>query len=424
MMPQRDGLSQRAEWAGGEPIASVLMARTLAQPDLISLAAGFVDPVTLPVEPTRQALEAVWSNPADARAALQYGTTIGHPPLREAILERMLRAEGETAAELNASVDQVVITAGSNQLLYLVGDALLDPGDIVLCGAPSYFVYQGTLGNLGARTVGVETDEDGLIPEALEDTLARLEAQDQLGRVKAVYVTTYYDNPTGVSVAPRRRPLLVDIARRWSREGTIYLIEDAAYRELRYYDDDTPSLRAHDPEGETVIHAGTFSKSFSPGVRVGWGIVPRRLLGAVLAEKGNIDFGSPHLNQVLMAAVLRMGLFDPHVRRLRDSYRKKLDAMLDAADRFLAPIDGVRWVRPRGGLYVWLRLPETIDTGLSGPLFDRAVEEGTLYIPGEYCYPDVPDPRRNMIRLSFGIQSCDGIHRGIESLARAIRGVL
>ncbi len=422
--PHKDGLSRRAGWAGGEPIANVLMARTLAQPELVSLAAGFVDPETLPVEPTRRAFEAIWSDPARARAALQYGTTIGHLPLREAVLDRMLQADEKTESELNVSVEQVVVTAGSNQLLYLVSDTLLDPGDIVICGAPSYFVYQGTLTNLGVRTVGVEIDNHGLIPEAIEKTLARLERDGELGRVKAIYATTYYDNPSGVSVPAGRRAAMIELAKRWSRENKIYLIEDAAYRELRYYGDDTASLRSFDPEGETVIHAGTFSKSFSPGIRVGWGVLPPRLVKPVLAMKGNIDFGSPHMNQTLMATVLEMGLFDPHVERLRDSYRTKLDATLGAADELLAPIDGVQWVRPTGGLYVWLRLPETIDTGLSGSLFGRAVDEGVLYVPGEYCYPETPRPSTNMIRLSFGIQSCESIYRGIEALARAIRGVL
>jgi 2-aminoadipate transaminase len=424
-MPPRGGLSRRAHWAGGEPIANLLMAKTLAHPELVSLAAGFVDHQTLPVEPTRQALDAIWADSQQARAALQYGTTVGYPPLREAVLERMLKADRRSRREMHVSVDQVVITAGSNQLLFLVSETLLDPGDMVICGAPSYFVYLGTLSSLGARAVGVETDQDGLIPEAVEHELTRREAAGQLRRVKAIYVTTYYDNPSGVTLSVERRAALVEIARRWSRHGKIHVIEDAAYRELRYYGEDTASLRAFDPDGQTVVHAGTFSKSFSPGIRVGWGILPPKLLEPVLAQKGNLDFGSPNLNQHLMASVLRLGLFDPHLQRLRHSYREKIDAILGAADELLDPIEGIEWVRPTGGLYVWLRLPEAIDTGLSGPLFDRAVQEGVLYVPGEYCYPkDGLPPKKNRIRLSFGIQSCPSIRRGIEALSRAIRQVL
>jgi 2-aminoadipate transaminase len=420
-----NGLSRRAHWAGGEPIANILMAKTLAHPELVSLAAGFVDHETLPAEATGQALDRIWSDPRKTRTALQYGTTIGHLPLREAVLDRMLRADGCTAPELKLTAEQVVVTAGSNQLLDLVGDVLLDPGDVVICGAPSYFVILGTLGSLGSRTVGVPIDEHGLIPEAVEDTLARLEAAGDLPRVKLIYVCTYYDNPSGVTVPAERRAALLRIAQRWSRRGKIHVIEDAAYRELRYYGDDVPSLRSFDREGQTVVQVGSFSKSYSPGIRVGWGILPPALLQPVLSAKGHLDFGSPNLNQVLMATVLEMGLFDPQLERLRAHYRRKIDVILDAADEFLAPIGGIRWVRPTGGHYVWLRLPEPIDTGVSGPLFDLAAREGVLYVPGEFCYPKEGQPvPRNMLRLSFAFPSCQSIRQGVEALARAIRQVV
>lgn len=423
-MADLDHLSRRAQWAGGEPIASRLMARTLAYPDLVSLAAGFVDQQSLPVEATAQALVTIWSDSALSQATLQYGTTIGYPPLREAILARMLQADRQTAAEAKLSASQVVITAGSNQFLHLVGETLLDPGDIVLCGSPSYYVYLGTLTNVGARAIGVEVDQEGLIPDAIESQLVRLERAGELGRVKLIYVTTYYDNPTGVTLSAERRAKLVEIAQRWSRAGKIHIVEDVAYRELRYHGTDIPSLRSFDPEGDTVIVAGSFSKSYSPGIRVGWGILPPKLVVPVLSVKGNVDFGSPNFNQILMAAVMNLGLFERHVERLCDEYCAKIDVLLKAADELLAPL-GLQWVRPTGGLYLWLRLPEGIDAGIQGPLFDRAAKEGVLYVPGEYCYPLEGQPiPKNMVRLSFGIPSCENLRRGIEALARALREVL
>jgi 2-aminoadipate transaminase len=400
------------------------MAKALVNPGVISLAVGFVDQQTLPVGPTGQAFQQLWSDAEMARAALQYGTTRGHLPLREAILERMLQADGRSAGELQLSVDQVVVTAGSNQFLALVSDALMDPGDIVICGAPSYYVYLGTLRNLGVRAVGVATDHHGLIPAAVEEELSRRRAAGELQRVKAIYVTTYYDNPTGVSLSAERRAELVEIAQRWSSRQRIYVIEDAAYRELRYDGDDLPSLRSFDPEGKTVILAGTFSKAFSPGIRVGWGILPPALLAPVLAAKGNTDFGSPHFNQALMAAVLRLGLFEPHVKELRAGYRRKIDVMLHAAVELLQPLGCIDWVRPSGGLYVWLRLPEHLDAGIGGPLFAAAVREGVLYVPGDYCYSEPLRAPRNRLRLSFGVPSCANIRRGMEALARAIGQVL
>ena len=153
-------LSQRAQWAGGQPI-SRLMQMALANPGLISLAAGFVDQPSLPVDATRQAVERVLAEPSYARAALQYGPTSGDARLRELVLERFRQADGHPAAERDLSIEQVLLTAGSNQLLHLVAEALLDPGDIVLCAAPTYFVFLGILGNLGARAIGVASDTGG-----------------------------------------------------------------------------------------------------------------------------------------------------------------------------------------------------------------------------------------------------------------------
>jgi len=418
-------LSRRAACAGQEPIASVLMARTLANPQLVSLAAGFVDQQGLPLEATREALEAIWSDPCRARAALQYGTTAGYLPLREILLGRLLQADGCSAAELGVSVEQVIVTAGSNQLLFLLGDVLLDPDDIVLCASPSYFVFLGTLKGLGARTVGVATDRHGPIPEAIDELLRHYQQAGQLHRVKAIYLCSYFDNPTGATVAGQRRAELVELVRRWSRDSKLYLIEDAAYRPLRYYGSDIPSIRSFDSAGETVVYVDSFSKTFSPGLRVGWGLLPKDLVQPVLAEKGNIDFGSPNFNQVLMATVLELGLYQRHVQQLCRLYRKKLDVALRAVADCFADNQHVLWLTPEGGLYLWLRLPEQVDTGPQGPLFERAVAEGVLYVPGDCCFPDAPSGKpKNFLRLSFGIPSCEEIIKGIQGLRRALAQVL
>ncbi|MBN1909865.1 MAG: PLP-dependent aminotransferase family protein [Pirellulales bacterium] len=424
-MADQGDLSQRARWAGGETLVSLLMARALGNPELVSLAVGFTDQQTLPVGPARAAFEAIWSDPARARAALQYGTTAGYLPLRKILLERMRAADGLTVKQMRATPEQIVVTAGSNELLFLVSDTILDPDDIILCAAPSYYVYLGTLANLGVRAVGVDADEHGMVPEAVEQELIRLRDDEQLHRLKAIYVVSYYDNPCSVTMPAERRAALVDLARRYSDGNRIRIIEDAAYRDLRYWGEDVPSMRSFDPDGTTVITAGSFSKSFSPGVRVGWGLLPPDLVGPVLSLKGNIDFGSPNFNQYLMWSVLEQSLFDEHIEAIQAGYRVKVAAMLDAADELLGPIEGVEWIRPTGGLYVWMRLPEHVDTGLAGALFERSVAEGVLYVPGEYCYPS--ESRRipkNMIRLSFGVPSCEDIRRGMEALARAIRHVL
>jgi 2-aminoadipate transaminase len=180
-----------------------------------------------------------------------------------------------------------------------------------------------------------------------------------------------------------------------------------------------------DAERDTVIAAGTFSKSFSPGIRVGWGVLPDELVAPVCSQKGNIDFGSPNFSQHLMWRVLDSGQFASHVLAVRAGYHLKLEAMLAAADVHLKAIDGVRWQVPRGGLYLWVKLPERIDAGPNGKLFDAAIAEGVLYVPGQYCYPGEGERVRcSTMRLSFGVQSADRIREGVESLGRAVRRVL
>ena len=416
-------LSERAIRAGGQPI-SELMHQAIARPQLISLAAGFVDQQSLPVEATREALTALLSEPLEARSALQYGTTPGFAPLRERLLADLLAADSQTQAETRLSPDQLVLTAGSNELLHLVTDTLCNPGDVVLCTAPTYFVYSGILKNLGVRSYGIACDDQGLVPDSLDEAFSRLEVAGDLPRVKAVYIVSYFDNPRGITLTAERRAPIVDLVCRWSRKAshTIYIIDDMAYRELRYDGDDVPSLRRYDEQGDTVITTHTFSKSFSPGLRVGYGVLPKIVLSGVCEQKGNVNFGSPNFNQHLIAKVLEAGLWGPHVERLREAYRPKMAAMLSAAEEHFSRIEEMRWVRPRGGLYVWAELPRHIDAGPSGNLFEQAIAEGVLYVPGEFCFPtEGAQPRANTMRLSFGVQSCERIRQGMAALARAIR---
>jgi 2-aminoadipate transaminase len=424
MTETRGGLSLRAGWAADAPI-SQLMATALARPELVSLAAGFVDQASLPVEATRSAALALLKHADQARAALQYGTTAGDPVLRRQVLDRVLDQDrSDPAAPKPATetvVEQVVLAAGSNQILHLLSEALLDPGDIVLCDAPTYFVFLGILRTMGARAVGVSCDDAGMSVAALEAQLERCAQRGELDRVKAIYVMTYFDNPRSVSLQPERRAALVALAKRYSRTHPIYIIEDAAYRELHFAGKDHASLRAHDAAGDTVVYAGTFSKSFAPGVRVGFGIFPRALVDAVLGIKGNLDFGSPHLNQRLVSEVLRLGLYEPHVALLRAVYARKLSTMLRALDEHVGGTGLGRYNRPQGGLYVWVEVSSGMDTGFGGAVFERALEEGVLYVPGGYCFPEPTAHSHAYMRLSFGVQSEPRIAQGVESLARALR---
>ena len=408
------------------PPISELMRRALAHPHLVSLAAGFVDSVTLPAEATGEIAAALLADPVEGRRGLQYGTTQGDHGFRHRLIRDLERDEHVAAGTFGPFIDRTVVTTGSQQLLYLIAEALLDPGDIVLVEAPTYFVYLGVLASRGAVAVGVETDAGGLRLDALEATLADLEAQGRLGRVKLIYTITEHGNPTGLSLAAGRRGPLVDLARRWSKEHRIFVLEDAAYRGLSFEASEPPSVWSHDAAagGESVILARTFSKTYSPGLRTGFGVLPEALVGPVVALKGNHDFGSPNLNQLLIDRALADGGYRAQVGRLVRAYRRKRDALLAALDEHFGHLEregAVTWTRPEGGIYVWLTLPEGVDAGPDGALFARSMEEGMLYVPGVYAYPEVPGPApTNHIRLCYGEPGEAELSEGVRRLAAAL----
>jgi 2-aminoadipate transaminase len=417
--------SQRRQQASEQSIA-YLMKKGLESRDVISLAAGFVDEVTLPVSLVRESIDDILTDDLAGHGVLQYGTTAGFGPLRDNLLTHLARLEDCSTSDLNVTSNEIVVTSGSQQLLQHLSDALFDPGDICLVAAPTYFVFLGTLNGVGARTIAVDTDENGMRMDALEAELARLEEAGDLNRVKMIYLVSSFENPSGVTLADDRRKQVVEIAKRWSKQHRILILEDAAYRELRYEGEDGPSIWRYDETRQYVILAQTFSKSFSPGIRVAYGVLPRDLVSAIHDVKGNFDFGSPNLNQRIVSHALRSGKYEQHVAGLQSSYRVKRDAMLAAADEFFSDIPGVSWLRPNGGLYVWMTLPDEVETGFAGPLFQHATKsESVMYVPGEIAYPkDSPHRRRSQMRLSFGVETPDTIREGMRRLAKAVRHVM
>ncbi len=273
--------------------------------------------------------------------------------------------------------------------------------------------------------IGVATDDEGLRPDALDDTLATLEAAGQLPRVKLIYTVSEHSNPSGISLAADRRGAIVALARQWSSAHRIYVLEDSAYRGLTYDGIEPPSVWSHDPEGDTVILARTFSKTFSPGLKIGYGVLPAGVAEPVLRLKGNHDFGSSNFHQVLLSRLIADGSYDQQIAELTVTYRSKRDVMLAALEEHLAGFEGVEWTRPSGGLYVWLTLPEELDAGLAGPLFQHCLAEGVIYVPGSYAFATEPGPvPRNHARLCFGVPDEAALAEGVRRLAKALAGCL
>jgi 2-aminoadipate transaminase len=413
-------LSQRARRTS-EPQISWLLKKSLENPSFISLAAGLVDQQSLPAGPMQNLLERLFASEQASKRALQYGTTGGDLALRRVIARRL----EDHGLAVPVDPDDVVVTSGSQQLLFLITDVLVDTGDIVLVEDPTYFVYMGVLAGAGARTLGVPTDDDGIIPEALEERFRELKAAGDLPRVKMLYLMTYFQNPKGTSHSRQRREQIYEIVERYSTdENFIYILEDAAYFELQFEGEEIPFMKTLDRNNERVMLALTFSKAFSPGLRLGYGHLPSGITPHVLNQKGNHDFGSGNLSQNIIYHALTTDAFDEHGKLLRQRYRQKRDLMLKTLrEEFPA---GIQNVDPLGGLYVWVTLPEGMSSSPGSRFFKEAMDREVLYVPGCYCYAQEPDRAKpdNQLRLCYAYIEEEPMVEGMRRIADAARACL
>ncbi|MGA3267005.1 MAG: PLP-dependent aminotransferase family protein [Verrucomicrobiota bacterium] len=436
--PALSALGQRAT----EPPISWLMHTALSRPKLISLAAGFTDNPSLPLAETRALLHGLLRSPQSGRPALQYGSTAGDPILRELTAAHVLKLDakavgamecwrnGASKSSLQNSITplshspaRMLISGGSQQLLYLVTEALCDEGDMVLVEDPTYFVYLGIVQNRGLRARGVRLQRDGLDLAHLESVLQSLKRRGELPRVKLLYLVSYLQNPTGVTTGFEKKRAILKLLQAF--EGAaghpIYLLEDAAYRELRFSGGDVPSALAVRGAAERVIYTGTFSKPFATGARVGFGILPGPLFATVKHIKGNHDFGTANLLQQLYVRALKSGIYETHVARLQMRYAQKARVMRLALERHFPP--AVEWWGPEGGLYFWARLPGRLASGVKSKVFQTALKNDVLYVPGGICYADDPTRRKpdHEMRISFGNASESDIREGIRRLGAVLR---
>jgi 2-aminoadipate transaminase len=264
-------------------------------------------------------------------------------------------------------------------------------------------------------------DDEGMIMSALEAKLEDLVHTGRLDRLKLIYTCDYFQNPSGLTLSLERRRRLIDLVRRYSRQHRLLILEDAAYRELGFDPRSLPSIKSLDTENQHVIYAGTFSKPLAPGLKTGYALLPPDLMGPLLRIKGGHDFGSGNFAQHLIERFLASGVYARHVAALRQIYRAKCEAMLEALEEEFGDRPDVRWTKPEGGMFVWLTMGE-MDTGPGGPLVAAALEEGMLYVPGEFCH--MPDDHgnlpRNEMRLSYGVEPPKRVREAIRRLRRAV----
>ncbi len=409
-----------------EPPISWLMATALARPKLISLAAGFTDNESLPVQEVHQLLTELLCSPKAGQAALQYGTTAGDTTLRQLTALHLADLDGQRGALPAYSPKRTLITSGSQQVLYMVTEALCDPGDIVLVEDPTYFVYVGILQSHGIGARGIRMEKDGLDLAHLEQVLAALKRSGELRRVKMLYLVSYYQNPTGLTTSLAKKAGALKLLRKYERAAghPLYLLEDGAYRELRFVGQEVPSGLVVKGGSDRVLYAGTYTKPFSTGARVGFGVLPEPVLTAVLHIKGNHDFGSSNLLQQLLARALASGRYEKHLEALRSRYAHKAEVMRQAIQEHFPRAVEV-W-EPEGGLYFWARLPRALKSGMKSKLFRTALAHDVVYVPGELCYADDPTrPRPNHeMRISYGAVSEPNLRTGIARLGAVLHELL
>jgi 2-aminoadipate transaminase len=384
---------------GFRPSAIRELLKTTVTPDVISFAGGLPAPELFPVEAMGEVVRRVLAG--EGPAALQYGVSEGHLPLREWVCGHLAGTGGMSVAP-----EQVLITNGSQQGLDLIAKVLLDPGDLVLVENPAYVGALQAFKSYQAEIVGIPGDSDGIRTDLLAGTLDRLPR-----RPKFLYLIPNFQNPTGTSLSAERRAEVVGIA----RAHGVPIVEDDPYGLLRYSGPDLPPMAAH-TGAPSVVYLGTSSKILAPGLRIAWLVATDTgLMERLVAAKQAADLHTSGFSQRAVCGFLQIpGALDRHVGRLRAAYTRRRDAMLHALEQHLPEECG--WTRPNGGLFLWVRLPEGID---ACDLLGDAAREKVAFVPGEPFW--VGKPKRNTMRLNFSNSTEERIREGVGRLATLIR---
>jgi 2-aminoadipate transaminase len=385
--------AQRLAGVASSPVREILALT--AREEVISFAGGLPAPELFDVAGLREAFAVALSD-QHAPRALQYSTTEGHAPLREALAARM------AGRGLPTHPDEVLVTTGSQQALGLVASALLDPGDVVLVEDPSYLAALQSFALAGARLVPVPSGPDG--PDL--DRVAVLVAEH---RPKLLYVVPTFQNPTGRTISRAGRAALAALA----GELGLWLLEDDPYGELRYDGEALPSLGAFPGAEDRTVAVSSLSKVLAPGLRIGWLRAPAALQQALTIAKQAGDLHTSTVDQMAAATVLAAGGMDGHLARLREVYRGRRDALLAGLPTALPA--GSRWNRPDGGMFVWARLPDGHD---AAALLSAALRHDVAFVPGAPFYAGQADPAT--LRLSFTTHGPEEIAEGLRRLGAAV----
>ncbi len=371
------------------------MFKLLAQPDMISFAGGAPAPELFPGEILGEIAEKILKD--NPKVALQYGITEGYVPLRDYTKGRM-----EKLGNLHEK-DDLIITSGGQQALDLAFKSLLNEGDTVVLESPSFIGGMNALRSYNVRLHGIGIEEDGMDMDALEAFL-------KTTKIKLVYTIATFQNPSGITMSEEKRKKLLSLAEQYD----FYILEDNPYGELRFTGASVPTIKSFDTEGR-VIYAGSYSKTLSPGLRIGWAIAREDILAKMIICKQVADVHTCVLPQMMASMFFDAYDFDAHIEKSKALYRERAGAMLEAMDTFFPA--SCKHTVPEGGIFLWCTLPEGYD---SDALLKEAISHKVAFVAGSTCMP-VPKEGARYMRLNYSLTAPDRIRKGIECLGEVIR---
>ncbi len=374
------------------------LLKVTRQPYMISFAGGLPGPETFPVKELEEISCQVLRE--KGAIALQYGPTEGEMPFREEIAKRMQHEKPSIKPE------NILITSGSQQGLDIISKVFLDPKDVVVLELPSYIGGLQAFSAYRAKMIGVPQDDKGMRMDLLEKVLEKLATKNK--KPKFIYVVPDFQNPSGVTMSLEGRKKLLELA----YEYEVPVVEDSPYKDLRYSGESVPAIYSLDTQDQ-VIALGTFSKILGPGLRLAWLMAPTVWMDRMVVAKQSMDLCSSTYTQLIAAEYMKRELLPKQIEKIRKVYGKKLAAMLEALKRYMPK--GVKWSRPEGGLFLWVKLPKNMS---ANELFPKAIENKVAYVVGSAFHCN--GKGQFTMRLNFSFPSEQQIDEGIQRLAKMI----
>lgn len=368
------------------------LLKVAVKPEIISFGGGFPSPETFPIEELKKIMMDIMNE--QGAAALQYASTEGDVSLRKEI-SKLYNDE-----HLNIPIENILITTASQQAIDLLSRIFIDPGDVIVCGLPSYLGALQAFWSYQCHPYGLRHNN------GLEEAVNALVAAGK--KPKFIYSIPDFQNPSGETMTVEERQYVVSVAEKYD----LLIIEDSPYKQIRFEGESLPTMYSMCPD--RVVLLGTFSKTFVPGFRLGWVVAANNIIEKLIVAKQSADLCTPIFNQMVAARYLQSGMFNKNLEKIKSLYKHKKNIMIKAFEDYMP--EGVTWTNPQGGLFLFLNLPPQYDTR---ELFDLAIKENVAFVIGEAFHCD--DSGKNTMRLNFSYASDDKIVEGVKRLAAAIQ---